>query len=43
MTTARRCPTPSLPSRGMPDLDLIWRAYLHRFDIEHIFWFAGAT
>lgn len=20
---------------GMPDLDLIWRAYLHRFDIEH--------
>lgn len=22
---------------GMPDLDLIWRAYLHRFDIEHTY------
>lgn len=25
---------------GMPDLDLIWRAYLHRFDIEHTYRFA---
>ena len=25
---------------GMPDLDLIWRAYLHRFDIEHAYRFA---
>jgi hypothetical protein len=25
---------------GMPDLDLIWRAYLHRFDIEHGYRFA---
>jgi hypothetical protein len=24
----------------MPDLGLIWRAYLHRFDIEHTFLFA---
>src|SRR5450756_2949988 len=24
---------------GIPDLDLIWRAYLHRFDIEHTFRF----
>jgi len=22
---------------GVPDLDLIWRAYLHRFDIEHMY------
>jgi len=22
---------------GTPDLDLLWRAYLHRFDIEHTF------
>lgn len=25
---------------GMPDLDLIWRAYLHRFDVEHGYRFA---
>lgn len=25
---------------GVPDLDLIWRAYLHRFDIEHTYRFA---
>lgn len=25
---------------GSPDLDLIWRAYLHRFDIEHGYRFA---
>jgi hypothetical protein len=25
---------------GLPDLDLIWRAYLHRFDIEHTYRFA---
>jgi len=25
---------------GAPDLDLIWRAYLHRFDIEHTYRFA---
>src|SRR6516225_3599081 len=25
---------------GIPDLDLIWRAYLHRFDIEHTYRFA---
>jgi hypothetical protein len=25
---------------GMPDLDLIWRACLHRFDIEHTYRFA---
>lgn len=25
---------------GTPDLDLIWRAYLHRFDIEHTYRFA---
>lgn len=25
---------------GMPDLDLTWRAYLHRFDIEHTYRFA---
>ena len=24
---------------GIPDLDLIWRAYLHRFDIEHTYRF----
>jgi hypothetical protein len=28
---------------GMPDLDLIWRAYLHRFDIEHTFRLAKNT
>jgi hypothetical protein len=26
-----------------PDLDLCWRAYLHRFDIEHTFRFAKTT
>jgi len=25
---------------GVPDLDLLWRAYLHRFDIEHTYRFA---
>ena len=25
---------------GAPDLDLCWRAYLHRFDIEHTYRFA---
>jgi hypothetical protein len=25
---------------GSPDLDLIWRSYLHRFDIEHTYRFA---
>jgi len=25
---------------GVPDLDLCWRAYLHRFDIEHAYRFA---
>ena len=25
---------------GMPDPDLIWRAYLHRFDVEHGYRFA---
>jgi len=25
---------------GAPDLDLLWRAYLHRFDIEHTYRFA---
>ena len=25
---------------AVPDLDLIWRAYLHRFDIEHTYRFA---
>ncbi|MGH8922790.1 MAG: transposase [Actinomycetes bacterium] len=28
---------------GMPDLDLIWRAYLHRFDIEHTYRLAKNT
>jgi len=28
---------------GVPDLDLIWRAYLHRFDIEHGYRFAKTT
>jgi len=28
---------------GAPDLDLIWRAYLHRFDIEHAYRFAKHT
>jgi hypothetical protein len=28
---------------GTPDLDLIWRAYLQRFDIEHTFRFAENT
>jgi len=28
---------------GTPDLDLIWRAYLHRFDIEHTFRLAKTT
>jgi len=28
---------------GMPDLDLIWRAYLHRFDIEHTYRLAKHT
>jgi hypothetical protein len=26
---------------GMPDLDLIWRACLHRFDTGHTYRFAG--
>jgi hypothetical protein len=25
---------------GVPDLDLCWRAYLHRFDVEHAYRFA---
>ena len=25
---------------GSPDLDLCWRSYLHRFDIEHTYRFA---
>jgi hypothetical protein len=28
---------------GTPDLDLIWRAYLHRFDIEHTYRLAKHT
>jgi len=28
---------------GVPDLDLVWRAYLRRFDIEHTFRFAKET
>ena len=28
---------------GIPDLDLCWRAYLRRFDIEHTFRFAKGT
>ncbi len=28
---------------GMPDLDLLWRAYLRRFDIEHTYRFAKNT
>jgi DDE superfamily endonuclease len=28
---------------GVPDLDLCWRAYLRRFDIEHTFRFAKQT
>jgi hypothetical protein len=28
---------------GLPDLDLCWRAYLHRFDIEHTYRFAKQT
>jgi hypothetical protein len=28
---------------GAPDLDLIWRAYLHRFDIEHTYRLAKNT
>jgi hypothetical protein len=28
---------------GTPDLDLIWRAYLHRFDIEHTYRLAKTT
>lgn len=28
---------------GLPDLDLVWRAYLHRFDIEHTFRFFKRT
>jgi hypothetical protein len=28
---------------GLPDLDLVWRAYLHRFDIEHTYRFAKHT
>jgi hypothetical protein len=28
------------PEGTVPDLDLCWRAYLHRFDIEHTFRFA---
>jgi hypothetical protein len=28
---------------GTPDLDLLWRAYLHRFDIEHTWRFAKHT
>jgi hypothetical protein len=29
--------------RGEPDLERCWRAYLHRFDIEHLFRFAKNT
>jgi hypothetical protein len=29
--------------RGEPDLERCWRAYLHRFDIEHMFRFAKNT
>jgi hypothetical protein len=29
--------------RGQPDLDLCWRAYLRRFDIEHTFRFIKGT
>jgi len=28
---------------GMPDLDLVWRAYLRRFDIEHTYRFVKNT
>jgi hypothetical protein len=28
---------------GQPDLDLCWRAYLHRFDLEHTYRFAKTT
>ena len=28
---------------GTPDLDVLWRAYVHRFDIEHTLRFAKQT
>jgi hypothetical protein len=44
-------PSPSPPKTlwlwwsgpGEPDLDLCWRAYLRRFDIEHTFRFVKST
>ncbi len=39
-----RTPTPSFPSGpGTPDLDVCWRAYLRRFDIEHTYRFVKNT
>ena len=31
------------PAGTLPDLDICWRAYLHRFDIEHTLRFAKTT
>jgi hypothetical protein len=31
------------PDRAIPDLAVAWRAYVHRFDIEHTFRFAKTT
>jgi hypothetical protein len=43
LPNGRKAPGPLWPwwaGPGMPDLDLCWRAYLHRFDIEHAYRFA---
>ena len=31
------------PPGAVPDLALLWRAYIHRFDLEHTFRFAKET